>query len=62
MVATAQTSSAAMKSRAAERAEERALQKLNRMFAKAAPLAARENAKALKRLHRGIAARIRRAN
>ena len=62
MVATAQTSSAAMKSRVVERTEERELEKLNRMFAKAAPIAARENAKALKRLHRDIAARIRRAN
>lgn len=62
MVANVRSSSAATKTRAAERAEERALMKLNRLFAKAAPIAARENAKALKGLHRDIAARIRRAH
>ncbi len=58
MVATAKKFSA----RAEAAIEERALMKLNRLFAKAAPIAAREDAKALKRLHRDIAARIRRAN
>ena len=62
MVAAARTSPACMKSRAGQRAEERELAQLNRLFAKAAPIAARENAKALKRLHRDIAARIRRAH
>jgi hypothetical protein len=41
MVANAQKSFAVLKSRSGERAEELALQKLNRMFAKAAPIAAR---------------------
>ena len=61
MVATAQTSSSAMKSRAAERTEERELEKLNRMFAKAAPLAARRQEKAMKRFQRELVAEIRRA-
>lgn len=51
-----------MKSRAAERVEERALEKLNRLFAKAAPIAARKRTKALKRLRDDIAARIRSAH
>lgn len=62
MVATAQTSSAAMKSRAAERVEERALLKLNRMFAKAAPLAARRQKKAMKRFQSELVAEIKRAS
>ena len=39
-------------------AEERALEKLNRLFAKAAPIAARKHKQALKRLRDVIAARI----
>jgi DNA-binding transcriptional ArsR family regulator len=61
MVAAAQISSALAKSRAAELVEERELEKLNRMFAKAAPLAARKRTVALKRLRDDIAARIHRA-
>ena len=41
--------------------EEAALQRLNRLFAKAAPLAARSNSIALARFRREIAADIRRA-
>jgi len=44
-----------------DEAEEAALQRLNRLFAKAAPKAARENAAALARFHREIADNIRRA-
>ena len=44
-----------------DEAEEAALQRLNRLFAKAAPIAARENAAALARFHREIADNIRRA-
>ncbi|MEY2877672.1 MAG: hypothetical protein RLZZ15_52 [Verrucomicrobiota bacterium] len=40
-------------------AEERALTRLNRLFAKAAPLAARQREQGLKRLRDDIAARIR---
>lgn len=47
--------------RAEAAAEERALMKLNRLFAKAAPLAARKRKHALKRLRDDIAARISRA-
>ncbi len=61
MVATAKRFSSPKPARPDDAAEERALAKLNRMFAKAAPLAARENAKALKQFHCDIAARIRRA-
>ncbi len=57
MVATAKKFSA----RAEAASEERALQKLNRLFAKAAPIAARKRKKALKRLRDDIAARISRA-
>ena len=42
-------------------AEERALDKFNRLVAKAAPRAARETAAALGRFHRDIATAIRRA-
>ena len=41
--------------------EEAALQRLNRLFAKAAPIAARENAAALARFNHELAAHIRRA-
>jgi F0F1-type ATP synthase membrane subunit b/b' len=54
MVATAKKFPA----RADAEAEERALQELNRLFAKAAPIAARKRKKALKRLRDDIAARI----
>jgi hypothetical protein len=62
MVANAQKSSAVLKSRSGDRAEERALMKLNRMFAKAAPLAARRQEKAMQRFQRELAAEIRRAS
>ena len=41
--------------------EERSLLAFNRLIARAAPQAARENRAALARFHRGIAAAIRRA-
>ena len=61
MVATAQRLASRKPVRPEDEAEERALEKLNRMFAKAAPIAARKRTKALKRLRDDIAARIRRA-
>jgi len=45
-----------------DEAEEAALQRLNRLFAKAAPIAARKSAAALARFHREIANDIRRAS
>jgi hypothetical protein len=58
MVATAKKFSA----RAEAAAEERALQKLNRLFAKAAPIAARQRKQAMLRFQRELAAEIRRAS
>ena len=60
MVANAKRLPARKQTPAEEAAEERALAKLNRMFAKAAPLAARRRKQALKRLSDAIAARIQR--
>ena len=61
MVATAKRHSSPKPARPDDAAEERALAKLNRMFAKAVPLAVRKRKQALKRLSNDIAARIRRA-
>lgn len=58
MVATAKKFPA----RAAAEAEERALMKLNRLFAKAAPIAARRRKQAMQRFQRELVAEIRRAS
>ena len=62
MVATAKRYSSPKLARPDDAAEEWALAKLNRMFAKAAPLAARRQKAAMKRFQRELAAEIRRAS
>lgn len=62
MVATAKRFTARTPVRPEDAAEERALMKLNRMFAKAAPIAARRRKQAMQRFQRELDAEIRRAS
>ncbi len=61
MVAAAKRPVSRLSAQPKARAEERALEKLNRLFAKAAPIAARKRKQAMKRFQRELVAEIRRA-